>query len=474
MAMRLHAEEPVFRAALDECADVLVPHLGTDLRQVIRSGERLGETRFTQPALFAVEYALAMLLEHWGVRPGGMLGHSVGEYVAACRAGVFDLPDALALVAARGELMQRQPGGAMLAVPLSPAELAPLLDGDLALAASNAPAMSTVAGPGDAVDAFAARLAERGVTARRLHTSHAFHSAMLDPMLPEFRDRVAAVRLHAPHKPFVSNVTGDWITAGQATDPDYWVRHARDTVRFSDGVRTVLADGPTVLLEVGPGNTLTAFAGRHDLADAGHTVFGTLPHPREDRDDLDTALCALGRLWLAGADVDLATPTADERRHRVPLPQYPFARTRHWVDLPGSTPVIEQSQEPEAVPHRLPPPDGDLAQIVLIWQELLGIAHVGVHDNFFEQGGHSLLATQILARITDTLGVTLPADAIFQAPTPSRLAELLAGARTERETVDSTDDDEFARLLAEVRHMSADELRAELEQERDAEEISQP
>jgi acyl transferase domain-containing protein len=473
MAMRLHAEEPVFRAALDECADLLVPHLGTDLRQVIRSGERLGDTCFTQPALFAVEYALATLLAHWGVRPRGMLGHSVGEYVAACLAGVFELPDALALVAARGELMQRQPRGAMLAVPLSSAELTPLLDGVLALAASNAPAMSTVAGPRDAVDAFAARLASRGVVTRRLRASHAFHSAMLDPMLPEFRDRVAAVRPHVPRTPFAANVTGDWITAEQATDPDYWARHARDTVRFSDGVRTVLAGGPTVLLEVGPGNTLTAFARRHDLA-GGHTALGSLPHPREDRDDLDTALSALGRLWLAGADVDLAKPTADERRYRVPLPQYPFARTRHWVDLPGSTPVNKEAQESEAAPPVAGVrPNGDLAQIVAIWQELLGIPHIGPHDNFFELGGHSLLATQILARVVDTAGVALPADAIFQAPTPGRLAEVLAGARAEQETVDSTDDDEFVRLLAEVRQMSPDELRVELDRERHTEEISQ-
>lgn len=475
MAMRLHAEEPVFRAALDECADLLVPHLGTDLRQVIRSGEGLGDTRFTQPALFAVEYALAILLAHWGVRPRGMLGHSVGEYVAACLAGVFELPDALALVAARGELMQRQPRGAMLGVPLSSAELTPLLDGDLALAASNAPAMSTVAGPDDAVTAFAARLAGRGVAARRLHTSHAFHSAMLEPMLPEFRDRVAAVRRHAPRTPFASNVTGDWITAEQATDPDYWARHARDTVRFSDGVRTVLAGGPTVLLEVGPGNTLTAFARRHDLAGAGHTALGSLPHPREDRDDLDTALSALGRLWLAGADVDLAKPTADERRHRVPLPRYPFARTRHWVDLPGSsTPVTREAQEPEAAPPVPPSADSDLAQILAVWRELLGMPHIGQHDNFFELGGHSLLATQILARLGDHTGVALPPGAIFQAPTPGRLAEVLAGARAERETVDSADDEEFARLLAEVRQLSPDELRAELDRERHTEEISRP
>ncbi|MFI6099351.1 type I polyketide synthase [Lentzea sp. NPDC051213] len=462
MAGQLDQEEPVFRAALDECA-ALVPF---DLREVLGDAERLTRTRFTQPALFAVEYALAKLWEHWGVRPSAMLGHSVGEYVAACLAGVMSLAEALELVVARGELMDRLPGGAMLSVPLGADQLN--LPGDVSLAASNAPNLSTVAGTFEAVERFEAQLAERGITSRRLHTSHAFHSAMIDPMLAEFGERVRRVALRAPQIPFVSNVSGTWITAEEATDPAYWVRHARAAVRFSEGLQVVLADGPVAVLEVGPGNVLQTLARQHDLA--GGAAFGSLRHPREDKHDLDTMLAALGRLWIAGVPVDLGAPTADECRYRVPLPQYPFKRERHWVDLPGAARHVEVVEErAESAQTVL---DGDLAVITGIWQELLGVARIAPHDDYFELGGHSLLATQILARITDALGVVLPAGAIFEAPTPARLVALAERLRAEQQSAEE-DDDEFARLLAEIRDMSPEELRAELDRERDAQEISQ-
>jgi acyl transferase domain-containing protein len=461
MAGQLDREEPVFRAALDECA----AHLSFDLREVLTDAERLKRTRFTQPALFAVEYALAKLWEHWGVRPAAMLGHSVGEYVAACLAGVFSLLDAVKLIAARGELMDRLPGGAMLSVPLGADEL--VLPADVSLAASNAPNLSTVAGTFEAIDRFEAQLS---VTSRRLHTSHAFHSAMIDPMLAEFAAKVSEVELREPRIPFVSNVSGTWITAGEATDPGYWVRHAREAVRFSEGLRTLLAEGSVNVLEVGPGNVLTTLARQHDLASGGHAAFGSLRHPREDKHDLETTLSTLGRLWIAGVPVDLGAVTADERRRRVPLPRYPFARERHWVDLPGTAPRSDEGsfakpQVDESSPHL---PEGELAVITGIWQELLGIPRISPHDDYFELGGHSLLATQILARITAELGVSLPAGAIFEAPTPARLAALVEQQRGGHE-----EDDEFARLLAEIRDMSPEELRAELDRERDAQEISQ-
>ncbi|WP_434446502.1 type I polyketide synthase [Lentzea sp. E54] len=465
MGARLADEEPVFRAALDECA-ALLPF---DLREVLADADRLTRTKYTQPALFAIEYALAKLWEHWGIRPAAMLGHSVGEYVAACLAGVFSVQDALKLVTARGELMDALPAGAMLSVPLGAGDL--VLPDDVCLAASNAPNLSTVAGTAEAIDRFAAELS---VTSRRLHTSHAFHSSMIDPMLAEFAALVSRVELRAPRIPFVSNVSGTWITAEEATDPGYWARHARAAVRFSEGLRAVVANGPVSLLEVGPGNVLTTLARQHDLGDAA--AFGSLRHPREDKHDLDTMLAAAGRLWVAGAEVDLGALTADERRRRVPLPQYPFERVRHWVDLPGTAPVVvEEASFPkpevdESSPHQ-PQAGGDLAVVTGIWQELLGIGHVSPHDDYFELGGHSLLATQILARITAELGVALPAGAIFEAPTPSKLAARIDQLRAEREPAG---DDEFARLLAEIRDMSPEELRAELDRERDTQEISQP
>ncbi|MGX7829147.1 type I polyketide synthase [Actinokineospora sp. 24-640] len=471
MARDLYAAEAVFRAALDECAELLRPHLDVDLIALLHGEhtDRLDRTRYTQPALFAVQHSLARLWAHWGVTPTAMLGHSVGEYTAACLAGVLSLPDALALVAARGALMDALPGGSMLAVPLGADDLE--LDGEVCLAAGNAPDMSTVAGPGAAIERFAARLAEAGVAAKPLRTSHAFHSAMIEPMLPEFAERVAGVTLSAPRIPFVSNVTGHWITAGQATDPGYWAGQARQAVRFSDGLRTLLADGPALLLETGPGTTLATLARRHRLAEGGHAVFSSLRHPREDRHDLDTVLAAAGRLWAAGARVDLTALTADERRHRVPLPGYPFARDRHWVDMPGAAPVEQPTRAP-AVVVAAAAPDDELAVVTGIWRELLGVDRIAPGDDFFELGGHSLLATQILARIGDALGVTLPAGAIFTASTPARLAEL---ARTTRptETADPAESAEIARLLAEIRDMSPETLRAELDRAH-AQETPQP
>ncbi|MDX8141261.1 type I polyketide synthase [Lentzea sp. BCCO 10_0061] len=458
MASQLADEEPVFRAALDECA-ALLPF---DLNEVLADADRLTRTKYTQPALFAVEYSLAKLWEHWGVRPSAMLGHSVGEYVAACLAGVFSLEDALKLVTARGELMDALPAGAMLSVPLGADDL--VLPQDVCLAASNAPNMSTVAGTFEAIERFEAELS---VTSRRLHTSHAFHSSMIDPMLGEFAALVSQVELREPRIPFISNVSGTWITAQEATEPGYWARHARAAVRFSEGLRAMLADGPVNVLEVGPGNVLTTLARQHDLA--GSAAFGSLRHPREDKHDLDTMLAAAGRLWIAGAEVDLGALTADERRRRVPLPQYPFERARHWVDLPGTTP--REIEVIEVLPQTADTAvGGDLAVITGIWQELLGIARIGPNDDYFELGGHSLLATQILARITAELGVGLPAAAIFEAPTPSKLAARIDQLRAEAVPAQ---DDEFARLLAEIRDMSPEELRAELDRERDAQEISQ-
>ncbi|KAB8141160.1 amino acid adenylation domain-containing protein [Chloroflexia bacterium SDU3-3] len=336
MASGLYASEPVFRAALDRCAELLRPALGRDLRELLFPAEPLegngllDQTQYTQPALFAVEYSLAQMWMAWGVRPNALIGHSIGEYVAACVAGVLGLEDALALVAARGRLMATLPAGAMLAVALPEAELLPMLGEGLDLAAVNSPGMAVVSGPAEAVDALAQALAARDIHTRRLHTSHAFHSAMMDPILDAFAEVVRGVALHAPQLPYISNVTGGWITAEQATDPAYWVRHLRGTVRFADGLAALLADPACALLEVGPGQTLASFA-RQQPQRAALTL-GSLRHPNEKTDDRAFALGSLGRLWLAGAKVDAAALYAGERRQRVLLPTYPFERQRYWIE----------------------------------------------------------------------------------------------------------------------------------------------
>ncbi|PYQ38222.1 MAG: hypothetical protein DMF77_24650, partial [Acidobacteria bacterium] len=341
MGLGLYEGEPVFRAEVDRCCELLRGPLSLDLRDVLypRGGdpaaaaEQLKQTRLTQPALFVIEYALARLWMSWGLAPMAMIGHSVGEYVAAHLAGVFSLADALALVAERGRLMQEVAPGAMLAVPLAEAALRAYLGPGLDLAGVNAPSSSVVAGPVEAIGRLEQDLAGRGITARPLHTSHAFHSAMMDPILPAFVERVRQTERHPPTVRFVSNVTGTWITDAEAMDPEYWARHLRGTVRFSDGLRTLLAhESEPVLLEVGPGNTLASLARQHAAGERAGTAVASLRHPREAQPDRAFLLRALGKLWLAGVNIDWAAMHAGERRRRVEVPSYPFERQRYWVE----------------------------------------------------------------------------------------------------------------------------------------------
>jgi len=347
MGRGLYASQPVYREALDRCADILQVHLGDDLRSHVLAerSEALDQTWLTQPALFAVEYALAQLWRHWGVEPAAMLGHSLGEYVAAHLAGVMSLSDALALVAARGRLMQQQPPGAMAAVHMSVEALTPWLSGDVEIAAMNAPALCTVAGTAAAVGELLERLASAGIDARSLRTSHAFHSRMMEPALDEFTALVRAVALAPPVVPYVSNLTGTWITAEQAMSPAYYAEHLRRPVRFAAGLAALTIDSTRQLLEVGPGATLTSLA-RLNGGEAGRRAVSSLGHSGEATHEMQAMLQATGALWVAGV-----TPTWSSihgsRRTRVPLPTYPFERRRHSVD-PAPSAAIEAADAPRA------------------------------------------------------------------------------------------------------------------------------
>jgi acyl transferase domain-containing protein/acyl carrier protein len=272
------------------------------------------------------------------VVPQAMLGHSVGELVAACLAGVMSLADGLALAAARGALMQRLPAGAMLAVPLGEAELAARLapvSSELAVAAVNRPDLAVAAGPPAAVAALRERLAAEGIDGRPLHTSHAFHSAAMEPILPRFVEVVKGLRLSPPCLPYLSNVTGTWIRPEEATDPRYWAAHLRRTVRFADGVAELLAEPSRICLEIGPGNALATLVRQHPARRPTHEVAATLRHAREAGDDQAFLLGALARAWLAGVEVDWKGFHRHERRRRVPAPTYPFERQRYWVEPAG-------------------------------------------------------------------------------------------------------------------------------------------
>lgn len=352
MGLDLYRSEPVFKEEIDRCAEILLPWLGIDLRQVIYpEAEKatdaealLTQTQITQPALFAVEYALATLWISWGIKPSAMIGHSIGEYVAACLSGVFTLEDALGLVARRGQLMQSMPRGTMLAVSMPEIELKKILPAELSLAAVNGPSQCVVSGPIAEIDSFLTALNGSGMTATALHTSHAFHSGQMDPILQPFVESVNRVKLGIPAIPFLSNLTGAWITAEEADNPEYWARHLRHTVRFDDGIRELFKSGDSLLLEVGPGTTLASLAKLGVERPQNRTIISSLRHAREQRLDDFCMLTALGQLWLHGVKVDWTGFYAQERRRRIVLPSYPFQREKYWIE------TLPNRQQPVARP----------------------------------------------------------------------------------------------------------------------------
>lgn len=342
MGRDLYAAQPVFRTAIDECLAHIDAIGEPGLRRWLfatpddaeAARRALERPSLALPALFAVQVAMARLWMSWGVRPAGMIGHSSGEYAAAHLAGVITLKDALHVVHTRGRLFETLPEGGMLSVPLPEAELAPLLPPGVSIAAINGPALCVASGGVDGIAALQASLAQREIESQRVRIAVAAHSPMLDPILAEFRACIAAVTLHAPTLPFVSNLTGAWITPEQATDPDYWVRHLRQTVRFTDGMAQLAQDDDVALLEVGPGRTMASLARQQAGRGGDRPVLHSLRHAGESTPDAVGVLATLGRLWASGVNVDWDAFWSGEPRRRVPLPTYQFDRTRHWIE-PG-------------------------------------------------------------------------------------------------------------------------------------------
>ena len=464
MARDLYSSQPGFRADVDDCARILDPWLGLDVGSLlypdgaaaIESDERLADTKFAQPALFVVEYALARLWIRCGVRPAMMLGHSLGEYVAACVAGVFSLADALALVAARGRLMQQLSPGAMLSINLSEEELRPMLDASIAIAAVNGPAMCVASGPIDPLSALERALRARRVECRPLPVNRAFHSPLTDPILDPFREELERIKFAPPQIPYVSNVSGDWIRPDQATSPAYWTDHLRQTVQFSAGVQTLVSDSDPLLLEVGPGRTLSTLVRLQFVDRRAPLVVSSLGHTRERRSALDALLNAAGQLWTSGVEVDWRPLHTDERRRRVLLPTYPFERRRCWIDarpLVPSDRAAAAADSALASTHPRPsvavsyvPPRNDLERrLAEIWQDLLGVEQVGMRDNFFELGGHSLLLTRLIVRLREAFEIDLPLQDVFERSTIAELAEVVQ--RRLLESIEQMSDDEAERLL---------------------------
>lgn len=358
MGRELYETEPVFREQLDLCTGILLPLLGQNLLDVLFSrsaqgsetDEALQQTRLTQPALFAVEYSLAQLWLSWGLTPDAMIGHSIGEYVAACLAGVFSLEDALRIVQERAHLMQLLPGGSMLAVRASEEEISPYLGDTLDMAVRNTPTALVLSGAEPSIRQLNLKLEAEGILSQVLRTSHAFHSRMMEPVVEPFLRVLSGVDLQPPSIRFISNVTGDWITAAQATDASYWATHLRETVRFGDGLSVLLEGARYALLEVGPGRTLQGFVRGNPTREAAQLSFASMlpPTAEERRPEDEILLNTLGGLWLEGVRVDWSGYFSHERRRRIPLPTYPFQRARYWIDPPA--PPTETSRLAERLP----------------------------------------------------------------------------------------------------------------------------
>jgi len=474
MGRELYLAEPAFRKRIDHCSEILKPHLGLDLRDVLypeegqleEAARLLDKTAITQPALFVTEYALARLWIDWGVRPRVMIGHSIGEYVAACLANVLTLDDALTLVAARGRLMGCLPGGAMLSISLPARRVEAMLSPTLSVAAINGPSLTVVSGPAEEIDELEVRLISEGEHCRRLRTSHAFHSAMMEPALEPFKEQLRRVRFNPPKAPYLSNLTGRWITPAEATDPDYWTSHLRQAVRFSEGLQELLKGFEGALIEVGPGETLTTLAKQHLPHEAVTPVFASLRRPETSGSDVAFLLNTASRLWLNGVSLDWRGFHAGWQRRRLPLPTYPFERQRYWIEAQQERADASQPEQPEdnsfSVPSLPRPqldkeyvaPTNEVEVIVAdIWRELLGIDHVGIHDDFFNLGGHSLLATQLVSEVREVFEIDLPLHKFFETATVAGLALTIEEILVEK--VKGLTDEEVQNLLSHNKAQTA-------------------
>lgn len=437
MARELYDHEAVYRVHFEHCSRALKPLLKLDLRDLVypedgadleQLADKLKRTEIAQLALFTVEYSIAKVWQSWGVNPALMIGHSVGEFVAACLAGVIELHDCLRVLHARASLMGSMPPGDMLAVALGVDDLRPRLTEGVSIAASNAPEITVVSGPSDAVTAFRKCLEEEEVDSFPLHTSHAFHSEMMEPVLKPFTKAFEGIELGAPKIPFVSSMTGTWITDEQATSPEYWAKQLRNAVLFSKGVGTLLEDDNPIFLEVGPSTALSSAVRKHHTAERPLGIVSTLSAAQRPEPALETTLAALGTLWGAGVEPDWGSFYASESRLRVTLPTYPFARVRHWIepelgwagkdsadkavydDLMRTLHGVDERATVSDVQQK--PTDHlgrTYARLKTMLFEVTGIAIDPSDDDrsFLDLGFDSLLLTQISGRLTREFGISL-------------------------------------------------------------------
>jgi len=433
MGQDLYQRYPIVTQTIDQCAAILEPFLGLDLRKVLfgdpaEAGLRLQATALAQPALFCVSFSVAALWRSLGIAPAAMLGHSVGEFVAAVLAGVMRLEDALEIIALRGALMQSLPEGAMLAVTLTEAELKACLPAGLSIAAVNAETVCAVAGPHAEISSFEEELTARGIGTRRLRTSHAFHSAMVDPVIEPLAAILSRISLTPPQIPYVSSMSGRWITAAEATDPLYWARHCRETVRYAAALASLFETDSPILLEAGPGRTLSSLARQSQVSRGSPLIAASLPDPAEKCEGDVVFLNTLGHLWAAGVPVSWHALHDGAQRRRVSLPTYPFQRKRYFIDPPGASSqaaislegnntsaMVNETLQPSASSQTGSQPETSKrlvavrAELAALLENLSGInvADAPAGTSFLELGFDSLFLTQASQAVKNRFNVAV-------------------------------------------------------------------
>ncbi len=437
MGLGLRESSPAFRRAFDECVASVEDVIGENFVDVLKDAAKLKRTRYTQPAIFALSYSLARHWESWGILPEASIGHSVGEFAAAAIAGVMKPGDAARLTALRGALVDACPPGGMLAVKMDAEALAGILPEGVEIAARNSPSSQVVSGPFGPIESFEKVLAERGVAARRLETSHAFHSAMMDEAIASFREEISKVELSPPRRAFVSTLTGDWIRPEEAVDPEYWARHMRESVHFSQAAETLLAMRDFAFLEVGPRDALSKLMLQHGGA-KGRAVCPSLAKA-DPASEAEGVLDALGALWKSGVEVDWGAVRGGRRRLKAKLPSYPFQGTRHWIDPPrpagkaadavADTPLeiaIGEKEEAQKMSETRKPKV--LQALYKVLEDLSGIALSpdDASHSYAELGLDSLLLSQAAISASKTFGLKLKLrHFVEEFPTPSALVDYL-------------------------------------------------
>ena len=450
MGRNLYDHSPVFRDAMDECCEILTPLLGRDLRDVLypadgnddAAAEILRATRFTQPAIFAIGYSLAQLWQSWGLEPACLIGHSIGEFVAACLAGIFSLEDGLKMIAERGRLMQELPEGSMLSVRAPAAEIEPLLSGKLAMASYNGPKLCVVAGPDEEVETFRKQLDAKDIACKTLHTSHAFHSSMMEPIVEPYRKFVANIPLSAPKTPVMSTVTGKWMTAAEATDPGYWADHMRAAVAFSPAIEALWEDDSTrVLIELGPRTTLATLARQHAKDRTKQHSIASLSDNAKDNAEWYSMLSAVGKLWLLGIEIDWQSLHSDEAK-KCSVPTYRFRRERHFVEPgvavqtsanPNPSTCLATSTQPQTITTKttkvtMTRRDQIVTEVQSILENTSGIeaSEFDSSITFLEMGMDSLVLTQTAAAMKKKLGVNVSFRKMLEeTPTIDSLVDFL-------------------------------------------------